>query len=71
MKTIYLVSSGDYSDYQVWCAFTTQKLADEYVAAIEKADGARNDYSPYVEERQLWNKVPVVSAADITSRIVP
>lgn len=31
MTTIYLVSSGSYSDYSVHAAFTTEALAQEYI----------------------------------------
>jgi hypothetical protein len=33
-RTVWLVASGEWSDYTVWCAFETEALARDYIAEI-------------------------------------
>ncbi len=49
MSTIYLVSSGDYSDYSVHAAFSTKDKAEKFIDAF-----AKPNYSQFeIEERRL------------------
>jgi hypothetical protein len=74
-RTVWLVASGEWSDYTVWCAFETEALAQEYVASfgaiavgrhrsIVDSDGNYLDERLRVERLQLWSSVPVVSVRD-------
>lgn len=79
VRTIYLVSSGEYSDYTVHCAFDTREAAEGYIAALQRAiDGIKGDRNYQlsatpqeggldVEELQCWSVVPVVQPAKDTS----
>lgn len=49
MTTVYLVSSGEYSDYSVGPVFSTEALAQEYIDKWAKF--GQNDYG--IEEREL------------------
>lgn len=70
MRTIYAVSSGDYSAYYVHCLFEREADATEYATAMEaaRAEVQQNFHpgSPPVESEhrvepfQLWDAVPIV-----------
>lgn len=56
---VYLIVSGDYSDYSVSCAFTTEELATEYAARqnnvtvdIQRRYQHLNQYGNSSSERQ-------------------
>ena len=51
MKTIYLVSGGEYSDYEVMALFSSRKLAEDYM--LLKPSGWYNS----IEEMELNPKV--------------
>lgn len=50
-KTIYAVSSGEYSDYRITALFSTRDLAQAYIDAVKRPDG----YSDFndIEEYEL------------------
>lgn len=53
MPTIYVVTSGEYSDYSINAMFSTKELADQYIAkSIAHADLNYN-YGYNVEEWEL------------------
>lgn len=54
-RTIYLVSSGDYSDYRVHMAFETEELANAY---CERETPFHRYDEPFVEERELLDSLP-------------
>jgi hypothetical protein len=71
--TVWLVVSGEYSDYTVWCAFETETLARDYIAEIGAVAGGHDPYSVSlngdiigerlglrVERCQLWSTMPIV-----------
>lgn len=69
MRTVYAVTSGDYSSYHVHCLFETVELAEEYIAALQAAANAvEPNYEPSIdagwEPFQLWDVVPVVKRTD-------
>lgn len=55
MKTVFLLTSGEYSDYTVHMAFPTRELADQ---ACEVANSSRGYASFGVEEYPLLEEVP-------------
>ena len=67
MKTIYLVTEGEYSDYHICGAFSSQKLADAYVKWMARSydnyrveifpinEVTRSDYSIVVEVSEGGN----------------
>jgi hypothetical protein len=74
--TVWLVVSGEYSSYTVWCAFETEALAREYIAAIDAIAAAHPSYTVYtwddtidgahlrVERCQLWSTLPVIGVSE-------
>ena len=76
MRTVYSVSSGDYSDYQVEALFETRELAEQYSAAFfEKARERWRELHPgvpmetiarwypderFIEEFDLYDSLPIV-----------
>jgi len=58
--TVWLITTGEYSDYAVLCAFTTRDLAEQYVAAVAaQREGATYIYSsdvPVIEEFPLFSE---------------
>lgn len=78
MTTVYLISSGEYSDYGVGPVFSTEALAQEYIDKWAKF--GNNEYG--IEERELdpehemniplekgWTYFQVVMFKDGTSEI--
>jgi len=76
VRTVYSVSSGDYSDYQVEALFETRELAEQYSAALsEKAQQHWRELHPeasmetiarwypderFIEEFDLYDSLPIV-----------
>jgi hypothetical protein len=71
--TVWLVVSGEYSNYTVWCAFETETLARDYIAEIGAVAGDHDPYSVSlngdiigerfglrIERCQLWSTLPLV-----------
>lgn len=52
--SVWLVSSGSYSDYSVHAAFTTKELAEETASVFNAATDSWHDY--FVEERPLLSR---------------
>jgi len=50
MRSVFLVTHGEYSDYHVLCAFETEELANAYVEAIFE-----RDVKAQVERHKRWN----------------
>ena len=59
-KTIFLVTSGVYSDYEVHCAFETKTTAESYVAEMMKTETMKRWQ---VETLELWDCLPVVTVS--------
>ena len=51
-KTIYIVTSGDYSDYQTHCVFSTEKMAEDFIK-FEKDNNEYYHYNYEIEEHDL------------------
>lgn len=49
-KTIYVVTSGMYSDYSIDAMFTTKEKAEEYIVLGEKYGKCTYDDTPFIEE---------------------
>lgn len=68
VRTVYAVSSGDYSDYSVHCLFETKELAQAYIDAYSAAERVVSENGGYahddmrIETFQLWSAVPHVEA---------
>ena len=59
--TVYLVTSGDYSDYTVWCAFAYRSDAEAYIKTfMENKKGSRSWGDPGIEETTMWYATPIV-----------
>lgn len=73
MKTVYLVTSGDYSDYHFLCAFERKEDAIEYVNQLQQAQNSAHEKKwgdPFaddylIETCQLWDSVPVVKVDEL------
>lgn len=50
MKTIYLVTSGEYSDYGIQAVFSKKVLAENFIASFSKNGGS---YIPTIEEWEM------------------
>ena len=60
MSTVYIVTSGSYSDYSINAVFSTEALADQYVAVHQTGPYDRLD----VEEWTLDYKAPSKTIPD-------
>ena len=49
---VYVVTSGDYSDYDIRAIFTTKELAEKYKQSFIKKDGYRSYFND-IEEYEL------------------
>lgn len=63
VRTVYAVTTGDYSSYQIHCLFETETDAIAYVEAVR---AKILETKTYVEEYrtepfQLWDGVPVLA----------
>jgi hypothetical protein len=55
MNNIYIVTSGEYSDYSIDMVFATEKLATEYIQCKSYAD---QFYDGRIEEYDINNSIP-------------
>ncbi len=53
MKTIYIVTAGDYSDYRVNAIFSTKKNAEKYIEAFNWARRSKHSSKARIEEWSL------------------
>lgn len=51
MNKVYIVTEGDYSDYQIEACFTTKEKAEEYIKNSKKVKNS-NFYNPNIE---VWD----------------
>ena len=65
MATVYIVTSGSYSDYSIDAVFSTRGLADAYVEELRKAKGD----APDVEEWPLDEQAGAIAATIYGVRI--
>ena len=64
MKTVYIITSGCYSDYHIECCFSTREKAEEYLEVIKNNlynDGIRLwNYSDYDIEEYIIDCKPEI-----------
>jgi hypothetical protein len=55
MKKIYIVTSGEYSDYGINCVFSSKKLAQKWIDGKVSCDNSSEDFN--IEEWKLDSEV--------------
>ena len=67
MATVYLVSSGCYSDYRVRAVFNDREMAEEFVERFSGIDDY--DDKMYVEEWKLNPDIPQIRAGLVAFQV--
>ena len=63
MSKVYIVTSGEYSDYHIDACFSTKQKAQEYIKNAEKTEKFWNE--PSIEEWDLDGSVDIVDVVNI------
>lgn len=64
MNKVYIVTEGEYSDYQIEACFSTKKKAQEYIKNSKKVQGKY--YYPDIEEWELDSNSDIVDVIYLT-----
>jgi hypothetical protein len=68
-KKVFLVTSGDYSDYRIYGAFSTNKLARAFIADA-KAANRGNDYSDDAAEQIYTGECYWAAGANVEEWVI-